>query len=285
MVVLVTGASGQLGQALKALSERYDNLAFVFKTSAEADITDRQQLEQVFNEVKPRFCINAAAYTAVDKAESEPEKAYAINVTGAKNLAEVCLQFNTTLLHISTDFVFDGNKDTPYTEDDATNPQGVYGKTKREGEQEIEKILPQHYIIRTSWLYSEYGNNFMKTMLRLAAERDKLGVVNDQAGTPTNANDLADALIHILISSKKAYGIYHYSNEGVATWYEFAGEIFRINNVLIDLQPIPTSAYPTPAKRPAYSVMDKSRIKEVFGLNIKDWQDSLAAVLKSYNEL
>lgn len=278
MVVLVTGASGQLGQALKALSERCDNLTFVFKTSAEADITDRQQLEEVFNEVKPDFCINAAAYTAVDKAESEPEKAYAINVTGAKNLAEVCLQFNTTLLHISTDFVFDGNKDTPYTEDDATNPQGVYGKTKREGEQEIEKILPQHYIIRTSWLYSEYGNNFMKTMLRLAAERDKLGVVNDQTGTPTNANDLAEALLQIITRGKKAYGIYHYSNEGVATWYEFAGEIFRINNVLIDLQPIPTSAYPTPAKRPAYSVMDKSKIKEVFGLSIKGWQDSLAAV-------
>ncbi|MBF00401.1 dTDP-4-dehydrorhamnose reductase [Flavobacterium coralii] len=285
MVVLVTGASGQLGQALKAQANRYDNLTFVFKTSAEADITDRQQLEQVFNEVKPNFCINAAAYTAVDKAESEPEKAYAINVTGAKNLAEVCLQFNTTLLHISTDFVFDGNKYTPYTEDDATNPQGVYGKTKREGEQEIENILPQHYIIRTSWLYSEYGNNFMKTMLRLAAERDKLGVVNDQTGTPTNANDLAEVLIEIVLSGKKAYGIYHYSNEGVATWYEFAGEIFRINNVLIDLQPIPTSAYPTPAKRPAYSVMDKSRIKEVFGLSIKGWQESLAAVLKSYNEL
>lgn len=285
MVALVTGASGQLGQALKALSERCDNLTFVFKTSAEADITDRQQLEQVFNEVKPDFSINAAAYTAVDKAESEPERAYAINVTGAKNLAEVCLQFNTTLLHISTDFVFDGNKDTPYTEDDATNPQGVYGKTKREGEQEIAKILPQHYIIRTSWLYSEYGNNFMKTMLRLAAERDKLGVVNDQTGTPTNANDLAEALLQIITRGKKAYGIYHYSNEGVATWYEFAGEIFRINNVLIDLQPIPTSAYPTPAKRPAYSVMDKSRIKEVFGLDIKGWQDSLAAVLKSYNEV
>lgn len=284
MVVLVTGASGQLGQALKALSERY-NLTFVFKTSAEADITDRQQLEEVFNEVKPGFCINAAAYTAVDKAESETERAYAINVTGAKNLAEVCLQFDTTLLHISTDFVYDGNKDTPYTEDDATNPQGVYGKTKREGEQEIEKILPQHYIIRTSWLYSEYGNNFMKTMLRLAAERDKLGVVNDQTGTPTNANDLAEALLQIITRGKKAYGIYHYSNEGVATWYEFAGEIFRINNVLIDLQPIPTSAYPTPAKRPVYSVMGKSKIKEVFGLDIKDWQDSLAAVLKSYNEV
>ncbi|WP_297332769.1 dTDP-4-dehydrorhamnose reductase [Flavobacterium sp.] len=285
MVVLVTGASGQLGQALKAQANRYDNLTFVFKTSAEADITDRQQLEQVFNEVKPGFCINAAAYTAVDKAESETERAYAINVTGAKNLAEVCLQFNTTLLHISTDFVFDGNKDTPYTEDDATNPQGVYGKTKREGEQEIEKILPQHYIIRTSWLYSEYGNNFMKTMLRLAAECDKLGVVNDQTGTPTNANDLAEALLQIITRGKKAYGIYHYSNEGVATWYEFAGEIFRINNVLIDLQPIPASAYPTPAKRPVYSVMGKSKIKEVFGLSIKGWQESLAAVLKSYNEL
>lgn len=278
MVILVTGALGQLGQALKALVPQYPQLKFVFKSSAEANITNKQQLQEVFSAVKPDFCINAAAYTAVDKAESEPEQAFAINVTGAKNLAEVCKDFNVTLLHVSTDFVFDGDKSTPYTEDDATNPQGVYGKTKCEGEQEIENILPQHYIIRTSWLYSQYGNNFMKTMIRLGSERDSLSVVNDQKGTPTNANDLAAALAQIILSGVKSYGIYHYSNEGEATWYDFARKIFEINNISIDLRPIPTADYPTPAKRPAYSVLDKSKIKNVFGINIPGWEGSLQSL-------
>lgn len=275
MVVLVTGASGQLGQALQAIAPKHSTLQFHFASSAEADITNKENLEQVFNRLMPDFCINAAAYTAVDKAESEPEKAHLINVTGAKNLAEVCKEYNTTLVHVSTDFVFDGNKNTPYTEEDETNPEGVYGKTKREGEQEIEKILTAHYIIRTSWLYSEYGNNFMKTMIRLGNERDSLGVVNDQTGTPTNANDLAEAILQIIESGKKEYGIYHYSNEGVATWYDFANKIFEINNISVDLKPMTTAAYPTPAKRPVYSVMDKSKIKRVFGLEIPSWEASL----------
>ncbi|KAF2518989.1 dTDP-4-dehydrorhamnose reductase [Flavobacterium salilacus subsp. salilacus] len=275
MVVVVTGASGQLGQALQALAPQHEAIQFYFVTSAEADITNKENLEQVFSRLKPDFCINAAAYTAVDKAESEPEKAHLVNVTGAKNLAEVCKEYNTTLIHVSTDFVFDGSKNTPYTEEDETNPQGVYGKTKREGEQEIEKLLTAHYIIRTSWLYSEYGNNFMKTMIRLGNERDSLGVVNDQTGTPTNANDLAEAILQITESGKKEYGIYHYSNEGVATWYEFAKKIFEVNNISVDLKPITTQEYPTPARRPAYSVMDKSKIKRVFGITIKHWQDNL----------
>ena len=275
MVVVVTGASGQLGQALQAIAPQHSTLQFHFVNSAEADITNKENLEQVFNRLKPDFCINAAAYTAVDKAESEPEKAHLINVTGAKNLAEVCKEYNATLIHISTDFVFDGNKNIPYTEEEGTNPQGVYGKTKREGEQEIEKVLTAYYIIRTSWLYSEYGNNFMKTMIRLGNERDSLGVVNDQTGTPTNANDLAEAILQIIESGKKEYGIYHYSNEGVATWYDFAKKIFEVNTISVDLKPITTADYPTPAKRPAYSVMDKSKIKTVFGLTIKQWEDNI----------
>ncbi|QYJ69056.1 dTDP-4-dehydrorhamnose reductase [Flavobacterium litorale] len=281
MVVLVTGASGQLGQAIQAIAPKYKQVQFHFTTSAEADITNTSSLKTTFNRVKPDFCINAAAYTAVDKAESEPEKAHLINVTGAKNLAEICKEYGTTLVHISTDFVFDGNKNTPYDEEDATHPQGVYGATKRAGEEAIEAILEAHYIVRTSWLYSEYGNNFMKTMIRLGNERDVLSVVNDQTGTPTNANDLADAILQIITSDKKAYGIYHYSNEGVATWYDFAKKIFEVNNITINLQPISTAQYPTPAKRPVYSVMDKSKIKQVVGVDIPQWEASLTNLTKN----
>lgn len=275
MVVLVTGASGQLGQALQALSPRYDALQFYFAGSDEVDITDAENLKAVFNKIKPDYCINTAAYTAVDKAESEPEKAVAVNTEGAQNIAEACKAVGAVLIHISTDFVFDGSKGAPYTEEDATSPQGVYGQTKRDGELLIEQTLKEHYIIRTSWLYSQYGHNFMKTMLRLGRERDLLMVVNDQTGTPTNANDLAEAIFTIILSDKKAYGTYHYSNGGVATWYDFAEKIFEVNSITINLQPVPTSAYPTPAKRPKYSVLDKSKIKQVFGIEIKDWKDAL----------
>ncbi|RYJ43920.1 dTDP-4-dehydrorhamnose reductase [Flavobacterium beibuense] len=275
MVVLVTGASGQLGQCIKHVAHRYDNLTFYYADSKEANVTDKASLESVFAKIKPDFCINAAAYTAVDKAESDKENAFAINVTGSKNLAEVCAANKVTLVHISTDFVFDGEKTTPYTEIDATNPQGVYGLTKRQGEEEIERILPEHFIIRTSWLYSQFANNFMKTMLRLASERDSLGVIDDQRGTPTNAVDLADAVLKIIISGKKAYGIYHYSNEGETSWYGFAKQIFKINKVVIDLKPIPTTAYPTPAKRPKYSVLDKKKIKSTFGIDIREWKEAI----------
>jgi dTDP-4-dehydrorhamnose reductase len=275
MVVLVTGANGQLGQALQAIAPDYNEVSFYFAGSGEADITDKGTLEAIFARLTPAFCINAAAYTAVDKAESEPETAHAVNVTGARNLAEVCKANHTTLIHISTDFVFDGQKNSPYTEEDPTNPTGVYGLTKRQGEIEIENILPEHFIVRTSWLYSEYGNNFMKTMIRLAGERDAISVVNDQKGTPTNANDLAEALVGIILSGVRNYGTYHYSSEGQATWYDFAKKIFEIQKIAIDLRPIPTSAYPTPAKRPEYSVLDKSKIKTAFGLRIRDWDMAL----------
>lgn len=270
--VLVTGAGGQLGQALKKAAPAHIGLEFYFAASNEADITSNESLDELFSNFKPDYVINAAAYTAVDKAESEPEKAHLINVTGAAKLATACLKRGCVLLHVSTDFVFDGSSTAPYTEEDAPNPTGVYGKTKLEGEQQVAAIVPEHYIIRTSWVYSEFGNNFKKTMLRLATERDSLSVVNDQRGTPTNANSLAEALIAIINSNKTAYGIYNYSNEGEATWYDFAKKIFEVNNVSINLQPIPTSAFPTPAKRPAYSVLNKTKIKEVFNLTIPNWQ-------------
>jgi dTDP-4-dehydrorhamnose reductase len=283
MVVLVTGANGQLGQAIQSVVGNYPSIDFVFCSSSELNITDKNNCETIFEKYKPQFCINAAAYTAVDKAESEQEKAYAINVTGAQNLAAVCKLNNTTLLHVSTDFVFDGLATQPYSEEAIPNPTGVYGVTKLQGEQAIQNTLEKHFIIRTSWIYSQFANNFMKTMLRLASERDSLSVVSDQIGTPTNALDLAECLLNIItfdfrFSTFDCYGIYNFSNEGDCSWYDFAKEIFKVNNISINLQPIPTTAYPTPAKRPAYSVLDKSKIKRVFSVEIKSWQDSLKRI-------
>lgn len=283
MVVLVTGANGQLGQAIQSVVGNYSSIDFVFCDSSVLNITDISNCETIFIKHKPQFCINAAAYTAVDKAESEPENAYAINVIGAQKLAAVCKTHNTILLHVSTDFVFDGLATEPYSEEAIPNPTGVYGLTKLQGEQAIQNIWEKHFIIRTSWVYSQFANNFMKTMLRLANERDSLSVVSDQIGTPTNAVDLAECLLTIItfdfrLLTFDCYGIYNFSNEGLCTWYDFAKEIFRINNVSINLQPIPTTAYPTPAKRPAYSVLDKSKLKQVFGIEVKSWEASLKNV-------
>lgn len=282
MVVLVTGAKGQLGQGLQFIAANYPAIQFAFCDSSTLDITNLNNVKQLFKQFKPTFCINAAAYTAVDKAESEPEKAHLINVVGAKNLAVVCKEWDTILLHISTDFVFDGTKNSPYTEEDIPNPTGVYGQTKLDGEKAIQETWEKHFIIRTSWVYSQFGNNFMKTMLRLASERDKLTVVNDQIGTPTNAVDLAEVLVKIITEHSKLntehYGVYNYSNEGQCSWYDFAKNIFEVNQININLIPIPTSGFPTPAKRPAYSVLDKSKIKDTFGIEIKNWETSLKPI-------
>ena len=275
MVVLVTGASGQLGQAIQFLSDKYADIDFKFCSSSDLDITSLENCQLVFTKYKPDFCINAAAYTAVDKAESEPDKAHLINVVGAKNLAAVCKEFSTVLLHVSTDFIFDGTKKTPYLETDLPNPTGVYGQTKLDGEKAIQQTFDHYFIIRTSWVYSQFGANFMKTMLRLASERDSLSVVNDQIGTPTNAVDLAKALLEIIKSNNNSFGIYNFSNEGQCSWYDFAKKIFEINNISINLQAIPSTSFPTPAKRPAYSVLDKSKIKNVFGVEVKGWEESL----------
>lgn len=279
MVVLVTGSSGQLGQSLQFIAPNYPQIDFIFCDSKTLDITNFENCNQVFDKYKPNFCINAAAYTAVDKAESEPEKAFEINVTGAKNLAEVSKKFDTTLLHISTDFVFDGSKKTPYLETDLPNPTGVYGQTKLDGEKVIQQILEKHFIIRTSWVYSQFGNNFMKTMLRLASERDTISVVNDQIGTPTNAVDLAEVLVKIIQHGQTelviVFGIYNFSNEGQCSWYDFAKKIFEINNISINLLPIPTTSFPTQAKRPSFSVLNKTKIKKVLGIEINNWDNSI----------
>lgn len=281
MVALVTGANGQLGQAIQFVAGNYPNINFVFCSSLDLDITNKENCDSVFNKEKPDFCFNAAAYTAVDKAESELEKAHLINCIGAKNLAETCKEFNAKLIHISTDFVFDGSKNEPYNEMDLPNPKGVYGQTKLEGEKAIQEVFDAYYIIRTSWVYSKFGNNFMKTMLRLASERTSLSIVNDQIGTPTNAVDLANAILKIAISchtelvSASSYGIYNYSNEGQCSWFDFAKKIFEINRVKIDLISIPTAQFPTPAARPKYSVLDKTKIKTTFGIEIKPWEQAI----------
>lgn len=280
MLVLVTGSNGQLGQSLQFIAPNYPNINFIFCSSSELDITNLEKCHSIFSKIKPKYCINSAAYTAVDKAESEPEKAHLINVVGVKNLAEVCKKHNTVLLHISTDFVFDGNASKPYTENDFTNPTGVYGQTKLDGEKAIQEIWSNHFIIRTSWVYSQFGNNFMKTMLRLSSERDSVSVVNDQIGTPTNAVDLAEVLVNIILADNRQpitdnFGIYNFSNEGECSWYDFAKKIFKVNNINIDLKPISTASYPTLAKRPKYSVMDKSKIKSIFVIVIKSWEERL----------
>lgn len=279
MIVLVTGSNGQLGQALQSRSKDFPEIQFVFCNSSELDITNAEKCFSVFKEVKPNYCINAAAYTAVDKAETASDEAYEINVKGAENIANACKEYNTILIHISTDFVFDGESNKPYSEKDIPNPKSVYGRTKLDGELRIQKIWDKYFIIRTSWVYSQFGNNFMKTMIRLGNERETLLVVNDQIGTPTNAIDLSASLIKIILFLKDTthdvYGIYNFSNEGHCSWFDFAKEIFRINNIRIDLKPIPTSLYPTPAERPKYSVLDKTKMKSTFGIEINDWKESL----------
>lgn len=289
MVVLVTGANGQLGQSIQFIANKYPEIQFVYTDFQEMDITYIESCQAVFSEHKPQFCINTAAYTAVDKAESESEKAHLINAVGAENLAKVCKENDTILLHISTDFIFDGTSTslsltTGYKETDIPNPQSVYGQTKLDGELAIQKNWEKHFIVRTSWVYSQFGNNFIKTMLRLASERDSLSVVNDQIGTPTNAVDLAEVLLTIIQSPTthhpSFFGIYNFSNEGVCSWYDFAKEIFHQKGISIDLQPIPTSTYPTPAKRPAFSVLDKSKIKTTFPIAIADWKTSLKKCLE-----
>lgn len=284
MVVLVTGSNGQLGQSLQFIAKSYPNIDFKFCDSATLDITNLENVKHIFQEYNPSFCINTAAYTAVDKAESEPEKAFAINVTGAKNLAEICKEYDTALIHISTDFVFDGTAIIPYSETDFTNPKSVYGQTKLDGEKAIQAILQKHIIIRTSWVYSQFGNNFLKTMLRLGSEKDTLSVVNDQIGTPTNAVDLADVILQIIQTKTQHptptnFGIYNFSNLGQCSWFDFAKKIFEIHDINIDLKPIPTASYPTPAERPKYSVLDKSKIIDTFGIEIISWEESLKTVI------
>ncbi len=227
MVVIVFGSGGQLGKAIQSISTS-SSINFHFFDSKQVDITKLVDVESVFLRLRPDFCVNAAAYTAVDQAEVEQDKAELVNRLGVLNIAQSCVKHNTTLVHISTDFVFDGEKNEPYLETDPTNPQGAYGRTKREGELGIVHSMKKYFIIRTSWLYSEYGHNFKKTMLRLVREKESLSVVNDQIGSPTNAIDLAEAILVIANSKSANFGIYHYSNQGSTSWYGFAKKIFEV---------------------------------------------------------
>ena len=278
--VLVTGGNGQLAQCLKDVVKHHENLAVDFQDLPDLDITNQPQLESFFSKNEFDYCINCAAYTAVDLAEEQSSFAYAVNAEGPKHLAEVCQKFQTTLIHVSTDFVFDGQKRTPYLETDAPNPLGVYGASKWQGERNIQEAMDAYFIVRTSWLYSEYGNNFIKTMLKLSETREQINVVSDQIGSPTYAGDLAEVLIKIVLSSSKAYGLYHFSNSGAISWYDFAVEIFNHFNKQVVVKPIKTIDYPTAAKRPEYSVLSTKRIIQEFGLNELNWRDSLKINLK-----
>ena len=272
--VLVTGGNGQLAQCLKDVVKHHDHLAVDFQDLPDLDITNQPQLESYFSKNEFDYCINCAAYTAVDLAEEQSSLAYAVNAEGPKNLAEVCQKFQTTLIHISTDFVFDGQKRTPYLETDAPNPLGVYGASKLQGEHYIQEVMEDYFIIRTSWLYSEYGNNFMKTMLKLSETREEINVVSDQIGSPTYAGDLAEVLIKIVLSSSKAYGLYHFSNFGAISWYDFAVEIFRHFGKKIEVKPIKTKDYPTAAKRPEYSVLETTKIETTICFKADSWLNS-----------
>lgn len=283
--IVVFGASGQLGQCLKKTAGLKNITSIFFPPESEANILDAEALSKVFEQYKPAYAINCAAYTAVDKAEDDIDLARKINKTGAQNLAVQCKAYGAALVHVSTDFVFEGNSTSLLTEDDPTHPISVYGLTKLEGEQDIIAILPQHYILRTSWLYSEFANNFVKTMLKLGSDRDELKIIADQIGTPTYAIDLANAILDIITLSTGEYGTYHYSNEGVTSWYDFAKGIFDISNTAVKLYPIRTSEYPTRATRPAFSAMDKAKIKKTFGLQIPYWRDSLVDCIKALDTI
>jgi len=274
--IIVVGGKGQLGQCLEQkVNQGNQNYKFIFLSSADLDIKSADQIAAVFEKYQPAYCINCAAYTAVDNAEEDLENAFEINESAVKRLAENALKYNSTLIHISTDFVFDGSSSIPLTESLPTSPVNVYGLSKLKGEREIEATLEQYYIIRTSWLYSEKANNFVKTMLKLAQSRSELTVIYDQVGTPTYAMDLADVILTIIATERKKYGLYHYSNEGVASWYDFAKAVFEFAEVDMKVLPVASSAFVTKAKRPHYSVLDKTKIKAALGIEIPYWRESL----------
>lgn len=275
MKIVVLGASGQLGSCLKKVAAVRNVTDISFPSEDQANILDKDQLNSLFASEKPAFVINCAAYTAVDKAEDDIDTCRKVNRDGAAYIAEACKAHSATLIHISTDFVFKGDIPKLLSETDAAEPENIYGLTKLEGEDAISQIQPAHFTLRTSWLYSEYGNNFVKTMLRLGREREQLGVIVDQVGSPTYAIDLAGAILDIIESKNQSYGIYHYSNEGVTSWYDFAKAVFDLSATSVKVNPVKTSEYVTRAVRPAYSVMDKSKLKSTFGIAIPYWRDSL----------
>ena len=279
MKILVTGANGQLGRSMRKISGDYPQHEFLFTDMPEMDITEKAGIEAFVRENGVQAIVNCAAYTAVDRAETEIELAEKINILGTKVLGEVAKMFFIPLIHISTDYVFCGEGCHPLKETDATAPTGVYGRTKLEGEKALESTGCDSAIIRTAWLYSEFGGNFVKTMLRLAGERDSLNVVYDQVGSPTYATDLARALMTVLNNGVQGLSIYHFSNEGAISWYDFAKAIFEESGDKINVSPIESDKYPSPTKRPAYSVLSKEKIKAA-GVEVPYWKDSLKECLR-----
>lgn len=282
-MILVTGSKGQVGMELQELAALYSEFNFKFVDIDELDIADPAAVKDFFADYPPAYCINCAAFTAVDKAETESNLAWKVNTVGAENLAAATAKAKGLMLHLSTDYVYHTQQTKPYIETDLTNPQGVYARTKLNGDEAVLKNCPGSSIIfRTSWVYSSYGNNFVKTMLRLGAEKEEVSVIYDQIGTPTYARDLAKTLMHVVqraekqtVDKKFLSGIYHYSNEGVTSWYDFAVAIFDRKNIKVKVKPIETKDYPTAAKRPPFSLLNKAKIKNAFGIEIPHWQHSL----------
>ena len=272
---LVFGASGQLGQCLAHVARERGTTGLLFLTEEQANILNPEGLAALFAEHRPAYAINCAAYTAVDNAEDDMDRARRINRDGVENLARLCGEYGSTLIQISTDFVFAGAGHEPLLETDETAPLSVYGLTKLEGEQVIPGLTTQYFTLRTSWLYSEFAGNFVKTMRKLGRERDELRVIWDQVGTPTYAIDLAGVILGIIEQQSTAYGLYHYSNEGLTSWYDFATAIFELSEISVKTTPIRTSEYPTKAIRPPFSVLDKTKIKTALGVAIPHWRASL----------
>ncbi|MEC5173176.1 dTDP-4-dehydrorhamnose reductase [Chryseobacterium nepalense] len=278
--ILVVGGNGQLGNCIRKSAPDFElNYEFVFTDSQILDITDEDQVNSFFYDNKPEFCINASAFTAVDLAEKEKEKAFAVNAQGVAYLAHACKEYNTVLIHVSTDYVFDGETNLCYSEDDFTNPIGVYGESKLKGEELALEANPKTIILRTSWLYSEFNKNFVKTMLHLFSQKEELGIVADQFGQPTNANDLAEAIMNIIETLQKSYGIFHFSNYPETTWFEFAQKIAELSKSSVKLNALTTEQYPTPAKRPKRSTMCLDKIEEVYKIEPKHWENSLEECL------
>ena len=285
MKILVLGCKGQLGRCLndQLINTEHE---VIYTSREQIDIADFEVTKSKILEFSPDLIINATAYTAVDKAEEDQKTANLINHLAVKNIADICNQLECWLIHVSTDYVFDGNSKVPYKEDDETNPQGAYGETKLKGELAIQASGCKHIIIRTAWVFSEYGNNFLKTMLRLGAERDELSIVGDQIGCPTYAQDIARSIVEIVpqLNSREYNGIYHYCGDQPCSWYDFANAIFdqaMAHNLKIPsiVNSIETSAYPTPAKRPAFSVLDCSKIENDFGVHASNWRDGIGQVI------
>ena len=279
--ILVTGANGQLGLCIKDAAADFPDCEFIFVSKQELDLENKDLLIEFFTKNNFSHCINTAAYTNVEKAESEKEKAFAINAEAVKNLASTCEENDVVLLHISTDYVFDGRKQSPYLETDSTNPINVYGASKLKGEQYIQEICDRFFILRTSWLYSQYGHNFLKTILRYSQEGKPLTITTEQTGTPTNANDLAKALLKIIIQDSSNYGVYHFSNSGATTWYGFAKEILRQTGKLKEANLAKTNQYRTFAARPEYSVLSNLKVKDSLSISAVSWEKSLKTIINN----